>query len=317
MTERMVDTTLNSNSNLNPALFQRVDFVLDTSYDISRPSTTYWQDAWRRLKKNKAAMIGLTFLIFITLLAILGPYFAKHTYSDQILSLSNANPSAEYWFGTDNLGRDMYVRTLYGARISMSIGIVASLITLVIGVVYGGISGYFGGRVDSIMMRIVDIMYCIPMLLYIIMLMVILGPGLINIFIALGLVYWLRMARIVRGQILSLKEQEYIMAVKLTGASTWRILSRHLIPNTLGPIIITATLAIPEAIFTEAFLSFIGLGVSAPMASWGVLASEGVANLRSYPFQLFFPAAAISITMLCFNFLGDGLRDALDPRMRK
>lgn len=317
MTERMVDRILNSNSNLNPALFQRVDFVLDTSYDISRPSTTYWQDAWRRLKKNKAAMIGLTFLIFITLLAILGPYFAKHTYSDQILSLSNANPSAEYWFGTDNLGRDMYVRTLYGARISMSIGIVASLITLVIGVVYGGISGYFGGRVDSIMMRIVDIMYCIPMLLYIIMLMVILGPGLINIFIALGLVYWLRMARIVRGQILSLKEQEYIMAVKLTGASTWRILSRHLIPNTLGPIIITATLAIPEAIFTEAFLSFIGLGVSAPMASWGVLASEGVANLRSYPFQLFFPAAAISITMLCFNFLGDGLRDALDPRMRK
>ena len=317
MTERMVDRILNSNSNLNPALFQRVDFVLDTSYDISRPSTTYWQDAWRRLKKNKAAMIGLTFLIFITLLAILGPYFAKHTYSDQILSLSNADPSAEYWFGTDNLGRDMYVRTLYGARISMSIGIVASLITLVIGVVYGGISGYFGGRVDSIMMRIVDIMYCIPMLLYIIMLMVILGPGLINIFIALGLVYWLRMARIVRGQILSLKEQEYIMAVKLTGASTWRILSRHLIPNTLGPIIITATLAIPEAIFTEAFLSFIGLGVSAPMASWGVLASEGVANLRSYPFQLFFPAAAISITMLCFNFLGDGLRDALDPRMRK
>jgi oligopeptide transport system permease protein len=313
----MVDRILNSNSNLNPALFQRVDFVLDTSYDISRRSTTYWQDAWRRLKKNKAAMIGLTFLIFITLLAILGPYFAKHTYSDQILSLSNANPSAEYWFGTDNLGRDMYVRTLYGARISMSIGIVASLITLVIGVVYGGISGYFGGRVDSIMMRIVDIMYCIPMLLYIIMLMVILGPGLINIFIALGLVYWLRMARIVRGQILSLKEQEYIMAVKLTGASTWRILSRHLIPNTLGPIIITATLAIPEAIFTEAFLSFIGLGVSAPMASWGVLASEGVANLRSYPFQLFFPAAAISITMLCFNFLGDGLRDALDPRMRK
>lgn len=308
---------MSSNSNPNPALFERVDFVLDTSYDISRPSTTYWQDAWRRLKKNKAAMIGLTLLVIITLLAILGPYFAKHTYSDQVLSLSNADPSAEYWFGTDNLGRDMYVRTLYGARISMSIGIVASLITLVIGVVYGGISGYFGGRVDSIMMRIVDIMYCIPMLLYIIMLMVLLGPGLINIFIALGLVYWLRMARIVRGQILSLKEQEYIMAVKLTGASTWRILSRHLIPNTLGPIIITATLAIPEAIFTEAFLSFIGLGVSAPMASWGVLASEGVANLRSYPFQLFFPAAAISITMLCFNFLGDGLRDALDPRMRK
>lgn len=313
----MVDKILNANLKLNPASFQRVDFVLDTSYDISRPSTTYWQDAWRRLKNNKAAMIGLTLLIFITLLAIVGPYFAKHTYSEQFLSMSNAPPSAEYWFGTDNLGRDLYVRILYGARISMAIGVVGSLITLVIGVVYGGISGYFGGRVDSIMMRIVDIMYCIPMLLYLIMLMVLLGPGLSNIFLALGLVYWLRMARIVRGQILSLKEQEYIMAVELIGASTWRILARHLIPNTLGPIIITATLAIPEAIFTEAFLSFIGLGVSAPMASWGVLASEGVANLRSYPFQLLFPAAAISITMLCFNFLGDGLRDALDPRMRK
>jgi len=313
----MVDKILNANLKLNPASFQRVDFVLDTSYDISRSSTTYWQDAWRRLKNNKAAMIGLTLLIFITLLAIVGPYFAKHTYSEQILSMSNAPPSAEYWFGTDNLGRDLYVRILYGARISMAIGVVGSLITLVIGVVYGGISGYFGGRVDSIMMRIVDIMYCIPMLLYLIMLMVLLGPGLSNIFLALGLVYWLRMARIVRGQILSLKEQEYIMAVELIGASTWRILARHLIPNTLGPIIITATLAIPEAIFTEAFLSFIGLGVSAPMASWGVLASEGVANLRSYPFQLLFPAAAISITMLCFNFLGDGLRDALDPRMRK
>jgi len=313
----MVDKILNANLKLNPASFQRVDFVLDTSYDISRSSTTYWQDAWRRLKNNKAAMIGLTLLIFITLLAIVGPYFAKHTYSEQFLSMSNAPPSAEYWFGTDNLGRDLYVRILYGARISMAIGVVGSLITLVIGVVYGGISGYFGGRVDSIMMRIVDIMYCIPMLLYLIMLMVLLGPGLSNIFLALGLVYWLRMARIVRGQILSLKEQEYIMAVELIGASTWRILARHLIPNTLGPIIITATLAIPEAIFTEAFLSFIGLGVSAPMASWGVLASEGVANLRSYPFQLLFPAAAISITMLCFNFLGDGLRDALDPRMRK
>lgn len=298
-------------------MFERVDFKLDTSYDISRPSTTYWQDAWRRLKKNRMAMLGLWTLALISLIAIFGPYLMTHSYSDQNLSLANAEPSSEYWFGTDNLGRDLLVRVIYGARISISIGIVASFINLVIGVIYGGISGYMGGRVDSIMMRIVDIMYCIPMLLYVIMLMVVLGPGLMNIFLAFGLVYWLRMARIVRGQILALKEQEYVMAVQLTGASTWRILSRHLIPNTLGPIIITATLAIPEAIFTEAFLSFIGLGVSAPMASWGVLASEGVANLRSYPFQLFFPAAAISITMLCFNFFGDGLRDALDPRMRK
>lgn len=302
---------------LTPEAFQRISFTLDTSYDIARPSTTYWQDAWRRLKQNKAAMLGLFMIIFITLLAAFGPLFTFHSYSDQKLEFANQPSSGTYWFGTDNLGRDLFTRVLYGARISLSIGIVASLINLSIGVIYGGISGYFGGRVDSIMMRIVDILYGIPLLLYVILLMVVLKPGLTNIFIALGLVYWLRMARIVRGQVLALKEQEYILAAKLIGASSWRIILRHLIPNSMGPIIVTMTLAIPEAIFTEAFLSFIGLGVSAPMASWGVLASEGVTSLRSYPFQLFYPAVAISITMLSFNFLGDGLRDALDPRMRK
>lgn len=297
--------------------FKRIDFSLDTSYDIARPSTTYWQDAWRRLKKNKMAMAGLCMIFIISFLALFGPMLSSYSYSDQKLENSNMEPSSSHWFGTDNLGRDMLTRVLYGARISLSIGIVASLINLTIGVIYGGISGYFGGRVDSIMMRVVDVLYGIPLLLYVILLMVVLEPGLTNIFIALGLVYWLRMARIVRGQILSLKEQEYILAARLIGTGTWRILLRHLIPNSMGPIIVTMTLAIPEAIFTEAFLSFIGLGVSAPMASWGVLASEGVTSLRSYPFQLFFPALAISITMLSFNFLGDGLRDALDPRMRK
>ncbi len=285
--------------------------------DIARPSTTYWQDAWRRLKMNKMAMAGLVMIICIFLLAIAGPLFTTFSYSDQNLQLANQEPSSLHWFGTDNLGRDLLTRVLYGARISLAIGIVASLINLTIGVIYGGISGYFGGRIDSIMMRIVDILYGIPLLLYVILLMVVLKPGLTNIFIALGLVYWLRMARIVRGQVLAIKEQEYILAAQLIGASSWRIILRHLIPNSMGPIIVTMTLAIPEAIFTEAFLSFIGLGVSAPMASWGVLASEGVASLRSYPFQLFYPALAISLTMLSFNFLGDGLRDALDPRMRK
>jgi oligopeptide transport system permease protein len=301
----------------NPELFRQLDFKLDTSYDIARPSTGYWQDSWRRLKKNKAAMLGLWMILLITLLALFGPLFTAHTYSDQRLELANQAPNADYWFGSDNLGRDLFTRVLYGARISLSIGIVASLINLTIGVIYGGISGYFGGRVDSIMMRIVDVLYGIPLLLYVILLMVVLKPGLTNIFIALGMVYWLRMARIVRGQVLSLKEQEYILAAKLIGASSRRIILRHLIPNSMGPIIVTMTLAIPEAIFTEAFLSFIGLGVAAPMASWGVLASEGVTSLRSFPFQLFYPALAISITMLSFNFLGDGLRDALDPRMRK
>lgn len=282
-----------------------------------RPGTTYWQDAWRRLKKNKLAMFGLYIIFFIILAAVAGPWLSHLSYSAQNLSLTNSPPSAGHWFGTDNLGRDLFIRVLYGARISLSIGIVASLINLTIGVIYGGLAGYLGGRADRIMMNLVDVLYGIPLLLYVILLMVVLKPGLTNIYIALGIAYWLGMARIVRGQILSLKEQEYVLAAQTLGAGTWRILLRHLIPNSLGPIIITMTLAIPEAIFAEAFLSFIGLGVSAPMASWGVLASEGVTSLRSYPFQLFFPAMAISITMLAFNFLGDGLRDALDPRVKR
>ena len=283
----------------------------------ARPTTTYWQDAWRRLQKNKLAMAGLAVIVFIALMAAVGPLFSPYSYSDQVLADANQSPSAQHWFGTDNLGRDLFTRVLYGARISLSIGIVASLINLTIGVVYGGVSGYFGGRVDNVMMRFVDILYGIPLLLFVILLMVVLKPGLTNIFIALGLVYWLGMARIVRGQVLAIKEQEYVLAARLVGAGSRRIILRHLVPNSMGPIIVTLTLSIPEAIFTEAFLSFIGLGVSAPMASWGVLASESLAGLRSYPFQLLYPALAISVTMLAFNFLGDGLRDALDPRMRK
>ncbi len=289
----------------------------DTAANHIRPSITYRQDAWRRLKKNKLAMIGLYVILLILLIAFAGPWLSSLSYSDQDLMATNQSPSAEHWFGTDNLGRDLFIRVLYGARISLSIGIVASILNLTIGVIYGGIAGFFGGRIDKVMMNIVDILYGIPVLLYVILLMVVLEPGLINIFIALGIAYWLRMARIVRGQILSLKEQDYVLAARTLGAGSWRILFHHLLPNSMGPIIITMTLAIPEAIFTEAFLSFIGLGVAAPMASWGVLASEGITSLRSYPFQLFFPAMAISITMLAFNFLGDGLRDALDPRVRR
>jgi len=282
-----------------------------------RPHIGFRQDAWMRLKKNRAAMVGLSIIIIISLLAILGPLLSPYSYSDQSLADANQPPSASHWFGTDNLGRDLATRVCYGARISLSIGIVASLINLGIGVLYGGISGYFGGRIDSVMMRLVDILYGIPLLLYVILLMVVLKPGLLNVFIALGLVYWLRMARIVRVQVLSLKQLEYILAARVLGASHQRLIFGHLLPNSLGPIIVTLTLSIPEAIFIEAFLSFIGLGVSAPMASWGVLASEGVVTLRSYPFQLLSPAVAISLTMLGFNFLGDGLRDALDPRMRR
>ncbi|MBZ4687441.1 MAG: oligopeptide transport system permease protein [Clostridia bacterium] len=288
-----------------------------STQEIVRPSTTYWQDAWRRLKKNPLAMAGLAFIIFLLLLATFGPMISPYSYSDQNLLNTFKGPSTKHWFGTDNLGRDVFTRVLYGARISLSIGIVASLVNFVIGVIYGGVAGYVGGKVDNVMMRIVDILYGIPFLLWVILLMVVIGPGLINIYIVLGVVYWLPMARIVRGQILSLKEQEYVLAAKTIGSSSRRILLRHLIPNTMGPIIVTMTLAIPEAIFTEAFLSFIGLGVSAPMASWGTLASEALSSLKSHPYLLFFPAAAICLTLFAFNFLGDGLRDALDPRMRK
>lgn len=277
----------------------------------------YWQDAWIRLKKNKMALLGLIIIVCLIIVAIFGPIFSSHTYDEQNLMMTNSSPSWEHWFGTDNLGRDIFIRVLYGARISLAIGIVASLLNLFIGVIYGGISGFCGGKIDRIMMNIVDILYSVPTLLYVILLMVILKPGLINIFIALGIGYWLQMARIVRGQILSMKEQEFILAARTIGVSKKRILFRHLLPNAMGAIIVTMTLAIPDAIFTEAFLSFIGLGVSAPMASLGVLASEGVNNLRAYPFQLFFPAVAISVTMLAFNFLGDGLRDVLDPKMRR
>lgn len=277
----------------------------------------YWQDAWIRLKKNKMALLGLIIIVCLIVVVIFGPIFSSHTYDEQNLMMTNSSPSWEHWFGTDNLGRDIFIRVLYGARISLAIGIVASLLNLFIGVIYGGIAGFCGGKIDRIMMNIVDILYSVPTLLYVILLMVILKPRLINIFIALGIGYWLQMARIVRGQILSMKEQEFILAARTIGVSKKRILFRHLLPNAMGAIIVTMTLAIPDAIFTEAFLSFIGLGVSAPMASWGVLASEGVNNLRAYPFQLFFPAVAISVTMLAFNFLGDGLRDVLDPKMRR
>lgn len=262
-------------------------------------------------------MAGLCVIIFLVLVAIFGPMLSSISYADQDLAQVNQGPSAAHWFGTDNLGRDLFIRVLYGARISLSIGIVASLLNFVIGVTYGGIAGFAGGKVDRIMMNIVDVLYSVPMLLYVILLMVVLKPGLINIFIALGIAYWLPMARIVRGQILAMKEQEFVLAARTIGASKRRILQKHLIPNAIGAIVVTLSLSIPDAIFTEAFLSFIGLGVSAPMASWGVLASEGVTSLKAYPFQLFFPAVAISVTMLAFNFLSDGLRDVLDPKMRR
>lgn len=284
---------------------------------LVRPSMTYWQDAWRRFKQSRLAMAGLVVIALMILLAVLGPTISPYTYAEQDIYNRNQPPSAEHWFGTDNLGRDLFVRVAQGAQISLVIGFFSTLINLGIGVIYGGISGMFGGRVDDVMMRIVDILYGVPVLLVVIMLMVMMGPGLNTILIAFGISFWIVIARIARGQVLAIKEQEFVLAARLLGASPWRILMRHLIPNAMGPIVVIVTLQIPAAIFLEAFLSFIGLGVSAPVASWGTLASDGYRALRSYPWLIFFPAMAIGLTVLAFNFVGDGLRDALDPRLRK
>lgn len=222
-----------------------------------------------------------------------------------------------YWFGTDTLGRDIFIRNVYGARISLLIALIATLVQFFIGVIYGGISGYIGGAVDNLMMRIVDLINTIPLLLYVILLMVVMGAGLGTIMVALGSVYWVLMARLVRGQVLSIKENEFVLAARTLGASPWRIMVKHLIPNAMGPIIVSLAMMVPSAIFTESFLSFVGLGVSAPQASWGTLANDAMGGLRTYPYQLFIPSFFISLTVLSFNFVGDGLRDALDPRLRK
>ncbi|NJD02395.1 MAG: ABC transporter permease [Ruminiclostridium sp.] len=317
-------------------LFRPFNKEIIIKAETEKVSLTYWHDVWRRLRRNKVAMASMACIILLFLIAILGPILSPYSYSDQIRGDESQWPSWKHWMGTDPLGRDMLIRILYGARISLSIGVVATLVNLVIGVIYGGISGYFGGKLDQIMMRVIDVIYGIPLMLYVILLSVVLRPlmnelfkmpafsffksagaGLIGMYITLALSYWITTARIVRGQILSLKEQEFITAAKALGANGFRILTRHLIPNCIGPIIVTTMLLIPDAIFTESFLSFIGLGVDAPVPSWGSLASEGLGGIRSYFYMLLFPSLAISITMLVFNLFGDGLRDALDPRMRK
>lgn len=282
-----------------------------------RPSRTYWTDAWLRLKEDKLAVIGLCVIAVVILFAVFAPMLSRYEYDEMDFNFSNEPPGLIHWFGCDMFGRDLFVRVAYGARISLAVGFIASFISLFIGVIYGGISGYRGGKIDDLMMRIVDVIYSVPSMIYVILLMVVVGPGLKSIFITLGISYWAPMARMVRAEVMRLKNEEFVTAARVTGASPTRILLRHIIPNAMGAVLVTLTFSVPSAIFTEAFLSFVGLGVSAPMASWGVLSSDAVPAMAIYPWQLFFPAGAISITILAFNFLGDGLRDALDPKLRK
>jgi len=284
---------------------------------VVRPSISYWADAWRRLKKNKLAVFGLIMLSLLSVLAIIGPWIQPYDYQTQDYSVLNKAPNGEHWFGTDEFGRDLWVRLWWGVRISLFIGIVAAACEFVIGVLYGGISAYYGGRVDDIMQRFIEVLFGIPYLMIIILLIMVMGSGVFTIILALAAFGWLGLARLVRGQVLSLKEQEYVLAARTLGASSSRIILRHLIPNAIGIIIVSLTFSVPAAIFAEAFLSFIGLGIQPPLASLGSLVNDGQQVMRSYPHRLLIPATVFSLIMLSFNLLGDGLRDALDPRLRK
>ncbi|ACR13084.1 ABC transporter permease [Teredinibacter turnerae] len=284
------------------------------SYEAGRSLS---QDAFVRLKRNKLAMAGMIFLIIIISLAILTPWIAPYSYEAQNLDLGATPPSAEHWMGTDIFGRDQLTRILYGSRISLMVGFIATAVALLIGVLWGTIAGYSGGKVDSWMMRIVDVLYALPFTIFIILLTVIFGRSIFLLFLAIGAVEWLTMARIVRGQVMALKHQEFVEAAVSMGLSRWQIMTRHLIPNILGPVIVYTTLTIPGVILLESFLSFLGLGIQPPQSSWGSLISYGVETIEEYPWLLIYPSLFLSITLFALNFLGDGLRDAFDPRTSK
>lgn len=291
---------------------------------IQRPSMSVWKETILNVLKNKMAVLGFTLLLVIGFFAIAGPHMVPFDPAKQDLVNTNVAPNSEHWFGTDDLGRDVWSRTWYGARVSLTIGLIAAAIDIILGVTIGGISGYmagrskFGDRVDSILMRIVEILYGIPYLLIVILLMVIMEPGITSIIIALSVTGWVGMARIIRGQILQLKSQEYVLAAQKMGTSHPKIIWRHLIPNTAGIIIVNLTFTIPSAIFAESFLSFLGLGVQAPFASWGTMANDSLGVILSGQWwRLFFPGFMIALTMFAFNAFGDGLQDALDPKATK
>ena len=301
---------------LNEYLLSKIGKNKEEMNKVVRPSLTYWQDAWIKLRKNKVATISLVIILLYLGFAIFAPMFSKYNYASQDADARNLTPNVEHWFGTDMAGRDLWVRNWVGARVSIFIGVAVILLSTAVGILIGGISGYFGGKVDLIIMRIIDVLYGIPTIIIAILFMVVLPRGLYTIILAMLVTWWISSARMVRGQILSLKNSEFILASKTLGAGNWRIILRHLIPNISGILITTMTMNIPAAIFMEAFLSFIGIGVQAPMCSWGSLAQIATQTYQVFPYQLMIPAFFICTTVLAFNLLGDGLRDALDPRTR-
>lgn len=290
----------------------------DIALHNGRAGRSLWRDARQRLLRNRAAVVSMVVLAAIAVASVAGPMISPHPVDEIYWNLIGTPPSLDsgFLFGADANGRDLLVRTLYGGRVSLMVGLVATVVALVIGVGYGAVAGYAGGRTDNLMMRVVDILYAVPFMFFVILLMVFFGRNIILIFIAIGAVEWLDMARIVRGQTLGLREKEFVEAAVASGVRARTIIRRHIVPNTLGPVMVYMTLLVPKVILVESFLSFLGLGVQEPMTSWGVLISEGARQMEEAPWMLAFPAGFLAVTLLCLNFIGDGLRDALDPRDR-
>ena len=331
-----LNNVLSAQVQISPNDFSPVSLTEREQLEKLSEPTTYWKDAWRRLKHNKIALVSMFVLLAIALLAIIVPWVSPYDYDEQIRGAENLGPSLKHLFGTDSYGRDLFVRTMKGCRISLGIGLLASVMVLIIGSIYGAISGLCGGIIDNIMMRIVELIYSVPEILIIIIIKLVitdplstlfqsnaffkplqtLGSGVIAIFIVYGMLYWVGMARIIRGQVLQLKKMEYVNSAVALGGNKRRLIMKHLLPNCIGQLIVTTALQIPSAIFTESFLSFLGLGVEVPTPSLGSLASSAIGSINSYPYRLFFPALIISIIILSFNLFADGLRDALDPKMK-
>ncbi len=296
---------------LTDEMFEPLPDSEKNSEFIAMSSKTFLQDTWRKFKKNKLALTGLIFLSLMILAVILVPMLSPYTYEMQDLSNKNMLPSLEHPFGTDKLGRDILVRVMYGGRISLSIGFAAAAINLCIGILYGGIAGYFGGKVDNVMMRIIDIIYSVPDLLYVILILMVFGNNVSSMLLAICMTSWVQMARQVRTQVLSLKQMEFALAAQVIGASKKRILFKHLVVNALGPIIVCLTMMVPSAIFTEAFLSFVGIGITPPQSSWGLLANDCRSLFFTHPIQIIWPILSICLTILSLNFIGDGVGEAL------